>query len=431
MLEFINEYYISYRQEYAKQDHNGYKTIKNILTDKNITDHLNGRYAIAIKVNKASKFLGLDLDIKELDKLETVYDSLLCYFRHENILITDSGLKGFHIDIFFTDMISILELKKLYTVILEDTGISSDVLEARGHNNQAYKLPFGIHQKTGNRCNVVNHFGVSKEFEKPQKIDSEDIKDIISINYESSKYNPLNKFNIDSKQKEQELKNSYIYGIKAQKQRHKKTYNVIMYFKEFMNYNQAENYKITLKWIKEQLKENKKYINSNIKTIEKELKASIKSIYSNDSKIITYRSDIKLTPKDIEEITSVSGENKQRIYFVLYFYGKSFQATTKDNKGSFYCSYRDISRLSGIKFNKTIKKYIDELVKEKKIEIIYRERHQTTIYRIKNLQTTTKEDYIIKTKINKNKRVKDYFKIIMLSYNKYQKNKALKKNKKL
>jgi len=296
LKEFINDYYITYRKEYAKQDNKGYKTIKSFLTDKNIYDHLSGKYAIAIKVNKSSKFLGLDLDTKDLEALETVYDALLCYFKPENILITDSGSKGFHIDIFFTEMIFISDIKKLYEIILEDTGISSNILEARGYNKQAYKLPFGIHQKTNNKCERVNHFGVKAEFKKPEKIDSEYIKEIININYESRelKYNPLNKFNIDSKQKEQELKNSYIYGIKAQKQRHKKTYNVIMYFKEIMNYNQTENYQATLKWIKEQLKENKKYINSDIKTIEKELKASIKSVYSNDSKIITYRSDINI-----------------------------------------------------------------------------------------------------------------------------------------
>src|SRR6056297_2712518 len=102
-LNFINDYYISYRKEYAKQDKDGYKTIKSPLVDGHIIDHLNGIYSIAIKVNKVSKFLGLDLDTKDLEALETVYEVLLCYFNHENILITDSGYKGFHIDIFFNE----------------------------------------------------------------------------------------------------------------------------------------------------------------------------------------------------------------------------------------------------------------------------------------------------------------------------------------
>jgi len=419
-LNFINDYYISYRKEYAKQDKNGYKTIKRTLTDKNIQDHLKGRYAIAIKVNKASKFLGLDLDTKDLEALETVYEALLSYFKPENILITDSGSKGYHIDLFFNELMNILELKKLYNVILEDTGISSNILEARGHNNQAYKLPFGIHQKTGKRCNVVNHFGVSKEFTKPQKIDSSYLLEINKINYSNNlENNKVKKIKIEkAEQKYKELENAYKYGITAQKQRHKKTYNVVMYFKNILNYNQSENYQATKKWIQNELKRHKKYISSNYETIEQELKATVKSIYKNDSKIVTYRNNIQLTTKDLKEITSVENENKQRIYFVLYFYAKSFQATTAENKGSFYCSYKDIQKLSGIKYNKTIKKYIDQLVKENKITILYRERHQSTIYRINNLQSTSKDDFILSVQRNKNNRFKDYFKLLILSYKK-------------
>jgi hypothetical protein len=420
-LNFINDYYISYRKEYAKQDKNGYKTIKRTLTDKNIQDHLKGRYAIAIKVNKASKFLGLDLDTKDIGALETVYEALLSYFKPENILITDSGSKGYHIDLFFNELMNILELKKLYNVILEDTGISSNILEARGHNNQAYKLPFGIHQKTGNKCNVVNHFGIKSVFKKPEKIDPEYIQEIIKINYVTKikEYQGSNKTQIKTaEQKLQELENAYKYGITAQKQRHKKTYNVVMYLKNILNYSQSETFQTAKEWINNELKRHKQYINSDYQTIEQELKATVKSVYKNDSKIVTYRNNIQLTTKDLKEITSVENENKQRIYFVLYFYAKSFQATTKNNKGSFYCSYKDIQKLSGIKYNKTIKKYIDQLVKENKITILYRERHQSTIYRINNLQSTSKDDFILSVQRNKNNRFKDYFKLLILSYKK-------------
>jgi hypothetical protein len=195
-----------------------------------------------------------------------------------------------------------------------------------------------------------------------------------------------------------------------------------MYLKNVLNYNQSETFQKSKEWINNELKRHKQYINSDYQTIEQELKATVKSIFKNDSKITTYRSDIQLTDRDMEEITSVEGNNLKRIYFVLYFYAKSFQATTKNNKGSFYCSYRDISKLAGIKFNKTIKKYIDQLVQLGKITILHKEKQESTIYRLNNLQSTAKEDFIFKVKRNKNNRTKNYFKIILMSYNKYLKN---------
>lgn len=135
-----------------------------MLTNFNIYQHLAGTYGVSVFASPySSKFLTFDVDLGA-DDLSTaeeackqIIDALEGFgVPRDLIYVSFSGNKGYHVDLFFDDLVYTKVLRKLYDAVIERTGFSPAKVEFRPTASQAIKLPLGVHHKTGERCWFIN-----------------------------------------------------------------------------------------------------------------------------------------------------------------------------------------------------------------------------------------------------------------------------------
>lgn len=200
-LKIINDFYITYRRKYLMMLPNASTiTRSETLMDWSIKSHLLQKSRIGIKFGKGSKVIGLDLDTLDTDILNRTYQALLTFgLLENNILMTSSGNKGYHIDIFLDNFLSRDIITKFYKVLLWEVDANTREIEIRGNSDAGYYLPFSINLKASNNkdrhygyCGIVNKYGVmehrvTQNIEKLEslcKADTSIVNDIVSINYD-------------------------------------------------------------------------------------------------------------------------------------------------------------------------------------------------------------------------------------------------------
>lgn len=112
------------------------------------------KYAIAIFAGpKTSRFVCFDVDDGKKDTVINVVNTLaILGFPREHVHVSYSGGKGYHVEMFFDQLVSTARLKNLYTMILELTGFTARQIEFRPTHGSAIKLPLSVHARTGNMC---------------------------------------------------------------------------------------------------------------------------------------------------------------------------------------------------------------------------------------------------------------------------------------
>lgn len=167
-LEFLKEYYVTRRDKFGVQNKKGETYhAKNRgsyrwLHDNNLISHLEGGETISVLAEEGCvKFFCMDFDTKETakeDALEMV-QLLKNEFRLENneILVSFSGGKGYHVEIFFEEKQDSKAVYQFYLVLLDKTGKTKSEIEFRPVHNLLIKIPLGVNHKTGNRCNIVSN----------------------------------------------------------------------------------------------------------------------------------------------------------------------------------------------------------------------------------------------------------------------------------
>lgn len=167
----LNELYISTRKRYIIQTPQNYITLDSYknpntwtLNDGLIARHLDGSNTYGIfNGNTVNKFITFDIDyaddskmarwatLKLIDVLESEFN-----IRSNDIHVSFSGNKGYHVDLFFDVQIDADDAKAFYERVLHVAELPRERIEYRPTYTQAVKLPLGIHQKTGARCWFVN-----------------------------------------------------------------------------------------------------------------------------------------------------------------------------------------------------------------------------------------------------------------------------------
>lgn len=161
----LSKLYIGYRDRYlmttvkhgiylarnkAKED--GGQRQPRKLSDTALPGHLQGKYAIGVFAGEnSSKFMCIDVDLKDPEVVKGIIASLVGRgVPREHIHVSTSGNKGYHVDIFFSRPVFTSALKKLYNLVLFDTGCSPAKVEFRPTFTQGVKIPLCKHHKTGN-----------------------------------------------------------------------------------------------------------------------------------------------------------------------------------------------------------------------------------------------------------------------------------------
>ncbi|KIL38495.1 hypothetical protein SD70_26010 [Gordoniibacillus kamchatkensis] len=173
IIKKLGDLYIIQRKKYLVQYPRNYVTLTageqtkkgkkvTALTDRHLQKHLEGEFTIGTFGGKfKTKFITFDVDFgsnAEMAKWITYKISeTLREFGINDHYISYSGNKGYHIDLFFEDLILIEHAKKFFDHIL----IQSDILqyfddgqkvEFRPTDAQGVKIPLGVHQKTKKYC---------------------------------------------------------------------------------------------------------------------------------------------------------------------------------------------------------------------------------------------------------------------------------------
>nr|WP_144922358.1 hypothetical protein [Paenibacillus bovis] len=167
----LNELYITSRRRYLVQTESTYYTNDRskspkvwTLNDGMLARHLEGTNTYGVfNARDVNKFMTFDIDFADdteagqratkeiIATLITQYNITL-----DDIHVSISGNKGYHIDLFFDEMLPVELAEKFYHNVIKDAGYPSDKVEFRPTWAQGVKLPLGKHQRTGRRCWFVN-----------------------------------------------------------------------------------------------------------------------------------------------------------------------------------------------------------------------------------------------------------------------------------
>ena len=124
------------------------------LRNSHIYDHLSQRYAVCVFAGAfSSPFVCFDVDSGGKAAVRSVMAALEeLGFAHEDIHISISGGKGYHVELFFEQLVYTSLLRRIYEEVLRRTGLNRHAVEFRPTHTQAIKLPLSVHNKTHRRC---------------------------------------------------------------------------------------------------------------------------------------------------------------------------------------------------------------------------------------------------------------------------------------
>ncbi|XIH07592.1 hypothetical protein C1N87_14840 [Priestia aryabhattai] len=148
-----------YRTEEAGK---GYlKNARYVITTAELMRHVQGKAVYGIFGGRElSKFLCFDIDYGSWRKSEKWANKIINSLqRHgierEQIHVSFSGKKGFHIDLFFEQATSIKMMQTFYEHIVKDIEGDKHKIEFRPTNMQGVKLPLSVHKSTQTVCYFV------------------------------------------------------------------------------------------------------------------------------------------------------------------------------------------------------------------------------------------------------------------------------------
>ncbi len=358
------------------------------LCKSDLIHHTEGRKGIGVYfAQKATKFIGLDVDTTDLEILRKVYDAVIRLgVPQESILCSFSGKKGYHVDIFLNAYVSKLVAKKFHEVLLVEADVTSKQVELRGGGDQAYKLPFGHHYETGNYCYAVDENG--KEISNDEIIDYlRQIKpvapivvcDAVDINYsivddaeiafedlqesvvKLPKHSNTNENDID--QVERLLKS----GVHEVGRRNKAILLVSSYFKDVKELSLDQTIDCLVKWVKASWA--KGIVD---RDLIRQIKDVAKSVYKTDYRFSTKARRVKIYAPDIHEIMSVEVNHSartsalRRLYFALLIHSRAYAGAD----GRFYMTYEQLGNMGAGCDRSAVYKNIQDLVKMGKVEIV-------------------------------------------------------------
>jgi len=429
VAEILDKHYITVRYKWDILDHKGnYKHCKKGkkrkwgLSLSDIKDHLKGKKTISVYQPKnKSKFIGLDIDINDIEALNKVYIALKSYdIPDQAIIMSFSGRKGYHIDIILSDMLKFRKIKEFYKLIRIDTGYSKNQVELAGENS-SHKLPLGLnfkarYSKNEGYCYLCNEHGrqlnnnqALNKLEGIEPVEPELIKDIVDINditilteQDKSEFKEIvDSINLLDSYKNplEALVNSIEdKGITEAGTRHNKAFVLALGYRE-QGYCSREIYQKLIKWHKTL---DPQYYKTRLEDCKKEYKRISKDVFRERYKLPIHdiHKEAFITKGIMEKVLSVKVKGKgtkalRKLLFVMIIHSLMYA----DKDGIFYMTYRQINEATKTKNSEDrIKKRIDKLVNQGHIEIIQRDnrgkglKHNPNKYKVKGLPDIDKDN---------------------------------------
>ena len=418
LIKFFDEYYITVRSKYLLYTMDGKtytvnskKAIERIdestgevienkvlpLCKKQLQNHIKLKETIGIFFpSVGTKLIGLDLDINDIDALNNIYNTLNRFLDDTSFLMTSSGGKGFHIDIFLENILARDIVIKFYEIILNETGLNNKQLELRGANEQGWKLPFGMHHSKKKYCGIVNEFGVSVDSDYLEKIilsrtkaDINTIIEAVLINVDEAEntiipetteiltddeiiefedmtaevtalpnYNNLNEDFIE------DLALIYRNGFDGEGIRNKYIFKISLFLKCHMKFKE----KVVLEEMLEWMKRCKGY-RATEKEFIKDIENTVKRIFKEDLKLLIAAKEIKISKVEIKEILSIKCRSSletralRLLYYMMFLHSKAYAS----EDGVFFMTLEQMQGMGACKTKRDLLKQINKLVELNKI----------------------------------------------------------------
>ncbi|GIP50939.1 hypothetical protein J53TS2_45300 [Paenibacillus sp. J53TS2] len=438
VIKKLNELYIVQTGRYLRQSKQGYitciagrqnnqgkKTQK--LNDWHFEQHLNGKFTIGtFSGEQTTRFITFDVDFHDLIKAKWITGKVAITLNDMNIEhhISFSGNKGYHIDIFFEDLIEVDHAMRFFNYVIQVSDIiehsdAGNKVEFRVTSSQGVKLPLGIHQKTGQYCGFIDDdFNVmSKQHSEAylltiNKIDSHqvldllniidtdkqkiDINDLIIIEDAVSPFIPP-KSHEQSRDYSIKLAQDYLLnGLKVQGSRHKATLLIAMYLKGSGN-NKDECKDSLYSWMDTQ---NPDSYTTKLRDCYKDIDLIVRDVYEKDYNLSSTNKDLTITLNEFKWIIDKCPEKNQKlITFAMLKHSKRHA----NMQGVFYMPFSMIEFATGLA-EKTARNQVNKLIDLGVIEAVARnrkpvggqglQRNLPNLYRLK-IDVTVEESNVL------------------------------------
>lgn len=174
LVQQLNELYVMERKKMIKQSAKGYITIKGTakmpypLVDNVILKHVRQEITIGVYSGAyLTKLIGFDVDLKEHSAVATqqLVETLTDVYgiQLESLLVSFSGSKGYHVDVFLDKAMALKKAKQFYHLVLQDIHYSITDIELRPTAGQGYKLPLSVHRKSGKVACIVDSLTLTEQ----------------------------------------------------------------------------------------------------------------------------------------------------------------------------------------------------------------------------------------------------------------------------
>lgn len=410
IIKKINELFIMVRYQYLIQSKDGsYLTLnqhKNEkvypLTDYVIQRHLDKIATLGIFSSKNhTKFLSFDVDVKDNQQARwTVYrlvDGLIeIGIPDEEIHISLSGNKGYHVDLYFNHPIKNELAYELYLLALNKSellNIDHGEVEYRPNGmQQGVKLPLGINfkNKSKPRCWYVDYDKGLKPICKMEYIlsikqmdvgiiynilererdcfDEEEIKAVEEARgFIESKHKPLKiyKENIDKRETIETIENLIHTGLTTTGMRHNSLFKLAKYYRH-CGYTPDECNEKLIEWMGEQDTRN---YTTEWQACVKDIRLIVNYIYENEVSLTVSEKDLFVTYEEMQQILKVKSKNEKLLAYCLLIHSKRYAL----GNGRFYMTFKQMSEASGL-CEKTTRTLINKLEQSNILYIVERNR---------------------------------------------------------
>lgn len=439
-IDKINELYIMTRKKYIKQTDTGYVTISGsydkpyVLIDWVLARHLRKEITIGVFSGQyLTKVIGFDVDTKDesatmtRDLVSTLTDTF--GMSRESLLVTFSGSKGYHVDLFLDKAMSLKKANAFYKMVLNELNFSETEVELRPTSNQGYKLPLSVHLKSKKYMNIVDMYTLENISDDalfnviPE--DSEYVLDVIDENNTEFVNVGENELLLDNdtayeledvidglspfipkdyRQSAQEILKAK--SLLYEGSRHKTTLFLSIYLRE-EGYAYNESVKILSEIINNTFQEKRSLIdhNTSIEHALYEVKRICLIVYEKKYSIRGRKAQkIRLYKEDIVNALKPKRKELKKLLFSMICHSKLY---AKDD-GSFYMAYSVMTNMGNTANRSRLYDFTDRLEKGGFIEVIRRGKrkdkrllNEVNIYRVNNIEQAFREgNYIELDSIN-------------------------------
>ncbi|MFI2857558.1 TOTE conflict system archaeo-eukaryotic primase domain-containing protein [Paenibacillus sp. JSM ZJ436] len=418
VIQKLSDLYIIQRGHYLIQYKNGYnkdkysthiagqmnssgKKVKSLL-DWQFEKHLNGEFTVGTFGGKLmTKFITFDVDFPcGLDMAKWItykITNTLDELGINKYYISFSGNKGYHVDMFFEDLIKNEHGKQFFNYVVRKSGVLShsdtgNKVEFRVTDKAGVKLPMGIHQKTGRYCGFCNVEDGLKVMDKEQSesylhtiqkmksetilniINTEDLDDIDTLDMIKtedaiSPHKPLKNYDQSEDYSIDRAIDLLQNGLKVKGSRNNTLFLIGLYLK--YQGLEKEQCKLELnEWMKRQ---NPELFSTPLEQCYKEIELMINNMFAKDYNLSAGNKDLTVTFDEIKWIMEKCPEKNQKlITYAMLIHSKRHA----NMQGVFYMPFKDIEAATGL-VEMTAISQVNKLIKLGVIEVEDRNRKPT------------------------------------------------------